>query len=206
MLMSAIPRSIRRTLVVALIGLWAVACSKPSYIDIAYRLPPESLNLSGKAIGLRLEDLRADKEIFAGKAKKEYEFFTGLFSLSLQEGDMNHIVGTYDLPALFREAFKRRIQQTGVEILDTADPDRPVITVYLKKFLLEGSGGKWLADISYEARLTRGEKTLATQSVSGKAERVKLIGLSGAEKVLGEIFTDSLNKFDIGKLFREAKL
>ena len=204
--MTDTPRSIRMILGVALIGLWMAACSKPSYIDIAYRLPPETEALSGQQVGLEIQDLRSEQAIFSGKAKDEYEYFTGLFSLSIQEGEMSHIVGTYDLPALFREAFKQRMENMGVEVVDAAGPDVPVIWVRLKQFLLEGAGRKWLADISYDARLVRDGRTLATQSVSGNAERIKLMGQRDAEKVLGEIFTDSLNKFDIGKLFKEADL
>jgi hypothetical protein len=47
---------------------------------------------------------------------------------------------------------------------------------------------------------------LASQLISGKAERVKLIGRGAAEKVIGEIFSEIVNKMDVYKLFLEAKL
>jgi hypothetical protein len=69
---------------------------------------------------------------------------------------------------------------------------------------LEGAGRKWLADFSYEAQLMIDGNLRATQTVAGQAERMRLMGHSGAEKVLGEIFTESVNRFDLPKLLTKA--
>jgi len=82
----------------------------------------------------------------------------------------------------------------------------PVIEIDLKKFFLDLVDRKWVAEISYEARLIKNNKLLATETISGNAERFKMFPQSDAEKVLGEIFTDVVNKLDFGKLFQQAEL
>jgi hypothetical protein len=42
--------------------------------------------------------------------------------------------------------------------------------------------------------------------VTGSAERLKVMGRGGAEKVIGEIFTEMINRLNIERLFAQAKL
>jgi hypothetical protein len=67
-------------------------------------------------------------------------------------------------------------------------------------------GQKWMADISYEASLTQDTQLVAREVVTGSAERLKVMGSGGAEKVIGEIFTDMINRLNIERLFQQAKL
>jgi hypothetical protein len=196
-----------RTFLVALwVAVWVLSCSKPSYIDVAYQLPSETQALAGKQISLSVIDSRTDPEIFAGEAKKEFEHFTGIFSLSLKKNNSSYIVGTYDLPALFTEALKRRIESTGIRVETAPSSDGLTLEISLQRFLLNAEKRKWIADIKYNARLIKNKKILANQEISGQAERTKIMGSGGGETVLGEIFTDSVNRFDIFKLFGEAGL
>ncbi len=191
-------------LAVVFAGMIAAGCAKPSYLDVRYALPPASHGLSGMQAALEIRDERAHMEIFAGDAKKEFEYFTGIFSLSLERGGASHVAGTYDLPMLFAEAFRKRLAAIGVEVVSRPSENVPLVEIVLHRFLIEGAGRKWIADIAYEARLLVEGRTTATQAVSGKAERFKLMGHSGAEKVIGEIFTESVNKFDLSKLLDKA--
>ena len=42
--------------------------------------------------------------------------------------------------------------------------------------------------------------------MTGGAERTKVMGKGGGEKLIGELFTDVINKLDIPKLFENAGL
>jgi len=192
------------TLAAALFALLAVGCSKPSYIDVNYGLPDAVDALSGTRVALEVRDQRPDPAAFAGDAKEEFAYFTGIYSLTVGEGNRSHVVGTYELPGLLTEAFRQRLTNLGVEVVASPDEGIPLLEIILQRFQLEASGRKWFADVSYEARLLDDGELRATQTVAGKAERVKLMGHSGAEKVLGEIFTDSVNKLDLAKLLNKA--
>jgi len=192
---------------IMLTGILVVACATKSYININYRLPLLSHDLKGKKIFLEIKDIRSVKTIFGEKAKTKFKNFTGLFLFSLSEGKKkNLVIGAFDLPSLFKTAFSRRIENMKIAILTESEITEPVIEIDLQKFFLDLADQKWVAEISYEARLIKDNKLLATETISGNAERFKILSQSDAEKVLGEIFTDVVNKLDFRKLFQKAEL
>ncbi len=196
----------RTTRFILLLGsIWVIvavvgACASKSYIDVNYRLPVASDDLKGKRVFLECRDIRSDKTIFGQKANAEFKHFTGLFSLSVDQGKKSFVAGAFDLPSLFKEAFKRRLENSGLDVLTQPEKTIPVLEIVIKKFRLDLVDRKWVAGIKYEARLLKGDLLLVTTTISGDAERLKLIGQGGAEKVLGEIFTEIVNRLNLRKL------
>ena len=182
--------------------IWA--CASPSYLNVRYNLPPASDVLQGKKVVLNLKDTRINKNIFTEKAQKEFDNFDGSFVLSLTEGKISGPVEILDLPSLFKEALKKRLETMGVEVVTGDMNDAPLLEITLKKFFLDLKGRNWIADISYETKLTRDNKNIAREKVSGKAERYKVMGKGAGEKLIGEIFSESINMLDIQKLFKNV--
>jgi hypothetical protein len=202
----------RTTQFILLLGsIWVIvavvgACASKSYIDVNYRLPVASDDLKGKRVFLECRDIRSDKTIFGQKAQAEFKHFTGLFSLSVNQGEKPFVAGAFDLPSLFKEAFKRKFENSGVDVLTQPEKTIPVLEIVIKKFRLDLVDRKWVAGIKYEARLLKGDLLLVTTTISGDAERLKLIGQGDAEKVLGEIFTEIVNRLNLRKLLDRATL
>lgn len=191
---------------IMLIGALITACATKSYINVNYRLPLSSYDLKGKKVFLEIKDMRSVKTIFSEKAKTKFKNFTGLFMFSLSKGEeKNFIVGAFDLPSLFKEAFSRRLKNMGIEVLTEPKKTDPVIEIVLQNFFLDLVDRKWVAEISYEARLIKDNKLFATETISGNAERFKVLSQGDAEKVLGEIFTTVVNRLDFCKLFQQAE-
>jgi hypothetical protein len=107
---------------------------------------------------------------------------------------------------LFETAMKQRLQKLGVEVAGSPSPSVPLFLVKINQFRINLVGQKWLADVSYEVSLTQEKQLVAREVVTGSAERVKIMGSGGAEKVIGEIFTDMINRLNIERLFEQAKL
>ncbi len=192
---------------VMLIGVLVLACATKSYINVNYRLPLSSYDLKGKKVFLEIKDMRSDKAIFGEKAKTKFKNFTGLFLFSLSKGEQkDYVIGAFYLPSLFEAAFSRRLENMGIEILTEQKETEPVIEIDLKKFILDLADRKWVAEISYEARLIKENRLLARETISGNAKRYKLLSQGDVEKVLGEIFTDLVNNLDFRKLFQQAEL
>lgn len=202
----------RTTQFILLLGsIWVIvavvgACASKSYIDINYRLPVASDDLKGKSVFLDCRDIRPDKTIFGQKAQAEFKHFTGLFSLSVQQGKKPFVAGAFDLPSLFKEAFKRRLENSGLNVIKQPEKTIPVLEIVIKEFRLDLVDRKWVAGIRYEARLLKGDLLLVTTTISGDAERLKVIGQGDAEKVLGEIFTEIVNRLNLRKLLDRATL
>lgn len=205
--MKKITHDFLRFSLVMLIGIWVVTCATKSYINVNYRLPLSSHDLKGMKIFLELKDIRPVKTIFSERAKTKFKNFTGLFLFSLpNRGKKNFVVGAFDLPSLFKTAFSRRLENMEIEVLTEPEKKEPVIEIDLQNFLLDLVDRKWVAEISYEVRLIKDNKLLARETISGNAERLKMFSQSDAEKVLGEIFTDVVNKVDFRKLLQQADL
>ena len=184
-----------------------VSCATIPYLTVNYRIPPRSGELKGKRVYLGFEDIRKVKTIFGKGAQKEFENFSGNFSFSLARGDEPGFkIGVFDLPSLFQEVFKRRLENLAVEVIPERKKDQIEVVIVLKKFLLDLIGRNWVVTMDYEARLVKDERVAAKQMISGQAERVKLVGRKQADTVLGEIFTDMVNRVDVGRLFLQANL
>jgi len=196
-----------QTMVLGLVMMGFCACAKKSYIDVDYRLPSAVDTLAGRTVLVETRDLRSDPEIFNQRAKEKFEHFTGLFSLALEQPDKRQsVVGAYELPLLFETALKRRLQKLGVVVAAERSANVPVFQIKINQFRINLLGQKWLADIGYEASLTQDTRLVARETVSGSAERLKVMGSGGAEKVISDIFTEMINRLNIERLFQQAKL
>jgi hypothetical protein len=58
--------------------------------------------------------------------------------------------------------------------------------------------------MSYQTILKESGDLVLSESISGTAERVKMVGSRDAEKLISELISDTINKVDITKLFQKA--
>ena len=195
---------LRACLLLFCIGIVA-ACAKGTYIYLNYRLPAESAMPGEREVSIIFKDQRSTQDLFTPAAAQEYAYFTGIFSLSLVQDQQKPVFfGTHDLPSLFKAAFGKRLEEIGVSIASAKHAHEPVFEIILQEFLIDLQERKWIAGIAYEVNLIKNNNTLTSEKVSGKAQRLKVVGKRDAEKVLEEIFSDSINRLDITKLFSQA--
>jgi hypothetical protein len=182
-----------------------VSCASIPELQVLYKLPPPSKQLKGRLVALTVNDARASKAVLGKGAEKEFKGFSGNISLSI--GDYNKKefkVGIFNVPDLMREAFKRKLENSGMEVLPEKTSGKLELMIVLREFSLDLEGREWVAKMSYEARLIKGKATLATQIINGKAERYHLFGRDNADELMGEIFTDVVNAFGLSRLFKQA--
>ena len=79
------------------------------------------------------------------------------------------------------------------------------LEIQLKEFKLDIVKRKWILRMSYQAGLSKNSGQVAKESVNGSAERLKVMGKSDAEKILGELVTDMVNKLDVANLFKQIQ-
>ncbi|MFH1350823.1 MAG: hypothetical protein ABII26_07770 [Pseudomonadota bacterium] len=184
-----------------------LSCASVPSLNVTYRLPTISEDLKGRRVFLAIEDTRSAKEIIGAGAKEDFKSFPGNVSFSLARGnEPGFKIGPYDVPSLFKEAFKRTLEGSGAEVVAVRKKGQVEVVIVLKDFLLNLIGRKWVVNIEYEAQLVRDGRLLSKQTISGQAERIKVIGKSQADDVVGEIFTDTVNKLDVARLFKQAGL
>ncbi|HJX34765.1 MAG TPA: hypothetical protein VJ373_06265 [Desulfatiglandales bacterium] len=190
--------------VIILITCVAVSCATVPELKIHYLLPLSGDRLKGRSIFLVFRDDRKTEDIMGEGAKERFRYFSGDFSLFLNDGikGKGTNLGLYDVRSLFMEVFNRRLKSLGVTVVPEKGMAQFDLVIILREFSLDLINKKWIARISYEARLEDSGKMVKSQIISGDAERLKIIGNSQAHTVMSEIFTDIINRLDLGALFR----
>ena len=184
-----------------------VSCASVPELNVNYRLPPRSEELKDKKVFIGFEDERTSKDLIGEGARDEFKNFSGNISFSLARGDgPGFKMGAYDVPSLFKDVFNRRLEHLGVEVVSNREESEIEMVIALERFLLDLVHRNWTVTMSYEARVIKNGKVLASQMISGEAERLRLVGRGDADKVMGEIFTDLVNRLDVARLFQQARL
>lgn len=182
----------------------AVSCATVPELKVHYLLPITSDELKGKSVFLAFMDDREKKDIMGEGAKQRFGSFAGNVTLFLNKGTKGKGIplGLFDVRSLFMEVFNRRLESLGISVVPEKEMAQLDLVIILKEFRLDLINKKWVARMAYEARLESSGKMLKNQIIRGDAERLRIVGNSQAETVMSEIFTDIINRLDIGSLFR----
>jgi hypothetical protein len=182
------------------------ACGGRSYLNVAYQLPEAYMGLPDQPMFLEVTDQRLDKEIFTPKAKAAFRHFTGLFSLEvINANGASEMAGAYDLAGLFEAALRERFERQGITILDAPRSEAGRLAVSVETFRIDLEKRTWRADVGYAVALHQPTGTVIKEKIRGNAERVKLVGKRDIEKVVGDIFSDSVNRLDLKRLLDPAR-
>jgi ABC-type uncharacterized transport system auxiliary subunit len=181
------------------------ACSSKSFLVVNYQLPGPSGSLKTIETSLEILDVRDRKTFLSENARKSLKSFNETYSLVVLNSDgSGNLLGVYDIESLISEIFRQRLQSFGVRVSASGAGAPNTLEIKLKQFELDLARRKWVVKMSYQASLLNEGRYVATESVNGSAERLKVTGKSDAEKVLSELITDMVNKLDIATIFEQA--
>jgi hypothetical protein len=182
-------------------------CAGRSYLIVNYPVLEASRQLQGQVVHLRVTDQRPTDSILTEEASHQLPEFIGLYNLTWLMPDQQSIqAGELPLMKLFKTVFEKRLRDLGCSLTDSSDAQTAVLTIALKQVTLDLQDHEWKADLSYDAILSLADHPTAKQNIRGSAERVRIIGSKGADKVFSEIFSDVVNRLDLSMLFRNAKI
>ena len=192
--------------------LWALgfviaSCASVYEVQVLYKLPAPSGLLQGKSLKITLIDERQIKEFLKPGARNELKHFSNNVSFAVARyNEPGFKIGPLAPMAALKEAFERRIENEGITLAKEVGPGIPELEIGVKDFSLDFADRKWVASMIYEARLKIDGQVRATQFISGSAERFKVLRKKGADMAVGDIFTDTLNRLDLVRLFQDARL
>jgi hypothetical protein len=188
------------TAVVALGG-----CASTDYLPVRYQLPHTADPLAGRQVALEVIDQRSRTVPFGPTMSQTFRHFTGNFALSVARGDERGILlGAFDLTGLFRRAITERLSASGVQVLDAASPATPRMTMVLTRFVMDHDETRWTAQVDYRVELSGTGTRRASQNISATEERLRLPGSRDAGPLLSDIFTETINRLDLARLFADA--
>ena len=189
------------------IGILAAACAASNVLSVHYQLPARPSDPIPRSVTLAFEDGRKTDAFLTPMARDELENFSNVYALTVSKrGGSGELKGAYELGPLFREILRVRLENAGLKVVAPGAKADAEFKLGLKEFKLDFGDRKWTARIAYDALLLRDGSMLAKQAVNGSAERVKIIGKTDAEKVLGELLSDTINQMDLTALFKQAGL
>ena len=190
-----------------ILAFFAGACGSKPFLKVQYQLPSPSSTLEGRQVSLTVSDMRSKETLVTETARKSLRDFKGTFSLVvLREDGSGNLRGAYDLVSLFSEVFQQRLKNEGIQATTVADSTLPELKIEITEFQIDYSDRKWIVGMNYKASLLDNGILLSKESVSGQAERLKVMGKKGAEKILSELLTDVVNKLNLVGLFQQARL
>jgi uncharacterized lipoprotein YajG len=188
------------------LAFFAGACTPKPFLKVQYQLPSPSSTLEGEKVTLTVSDMRAKEAFLTETAGESLKNFNGTFSLVvLNEDDSGNLIGAYDLVSLLTEVFQRRLKNEGIQVTAVAENALPELKIEITEFQLDFTDRKWIVRMNYRASLSDNGSLLSKESVSGEAERLKVTGRSDAEKILGELLSDMVNKLNLVRLFQPVR-
>ena len=199
-------RIILATALLIMTGLTGACTAEKPFLIVDYQLPASSQALEGKRLSLAVNDIREDKTFLSENAKKSLRTFNDTYSLVvLKEDGSGNLTGIYDLNALLAEIFKQRLASMGIQVAPSVESSDYELEIKLKEFKLDLANRKWVASMIYQADLVKDGSVRAMETISGSAERLKVMTKNDAQKVLSELLTDMANKLDLTRLFQQAR-
>lgn len=185
----------------------ASACASSNVLNVKYRLPPQVGISPAPTVTIAVADERKTDAFLTPSARNELEGFTGVYALTVTPpAGSDELKGAYTLDSLFKEILRHRMAAAGVKVAAPGSAADAEIKLVLKEFQLDYGDRKWNTTVAYRAQLFKNGAMLSEQTVNGSAERVFLSGKRDADRVVGELLSDAINKLDVALLFNQAGL
>ena len=195
--------SIKTILFILFVAMAASYCASKNFLVINYQLPDEPEILPENSVSLVLKDSREDPAVVTKSAKTALKDFSGNFTLIVAQEDKNdRLVGAFGLHSMIKQIFKHRLENAGIEVAEEAESRETVVEIILKAFKLDLVESKWVINMTYQANLMRQNRFIAGETITGTAERLRVIGSKDAELIAGELITDVVNRLDLKALFK----
>ena len=194
---------IRTISIILVVAVLSSFCAAKNFLTVNYQLPRESVELKDPRVALRVKDVREDPRIVTPSAQKVLKNFTGHFTLIVaQENKDDRLVGAFSLSSMVREIFKHRLENAGVRIVTEEEIDVPIVEIVLKEFKLDLPNRNWVIQMNYQANLIKQGRVVGGETITGSAERLRVISGKNAEKIIGELVSDVVNRLNLNDFLK----
>ena len=178
------------------------ACATRPYIKVNYQLPDKMPDKPAVTkIQLSVVDQRNNPDPLSITAREKLKDFHESYMLIMAPNGKDFPVeGVYDLKTLFEKVFRKRLDQMGIQVVDSTSLQIPKLEVTVTLFQLDLRDYKWYFKMGYAAKLVKDGNVLVTQTVSGQSERVDVPGMDDSGTTVSEVYADLINQLDIAAL------
>ncbi|MDX1707705.1 MAG: hypothetical protein R3274_03825 [Desulfobacterales bacterium] len=196
---------IKTLAIVVFVALATGSCTSKDYLVVNYQMPVESVTANESEISLTFKDQRTEQAIVTQSAKTALKDFSGNFALIVASDNKNErLVGAFSLCSMIRTIFKQRFENAGLQVAPEDQLQPTTVEIILKEFKLDLVKRKWVVQMTYQANLVKDNRFVNGQTITGNAERLRVVGSKDAELVIGELMSDAVNRLRLDALFRSA--
>jgi len=201
--MIPIGRVIRAISIILFVAIATSFCASKHFLVVNYQLPKEAETLREASVALVFKDSREDPAIVTKSAKMALKDFSGNFTLIVaQENKNDRLVGAFGLHSMIKQIFKHRLENAGIQVASAEESRQTVVEIILKTFKLDLVERKWVINMTYQANLLRQNRFIAGETITGSAERLRVVGSKDAEMIMGELITDVVNRLNLSEFFK----
>ena len=201
--MLPIGHGIKAILLILFVAMATSFCASKNFLVINYQLPGEPQSLKEDSVSLVCKDSREDPAIATKSAKMTLKDFSGNFTLIVsQENKNDRLVGAFGLHSMMKQIFKHRLENAGIQVASEEESRETVMEIILKTFKLDFVERKWVINMSYQANLVRQNRFIAGETITGSAERLRVVSTKDAEMIVSELITDVVNRLNLNELFK----
>jgi hypothetical protein len=119
-----------------------------------------------------------------------------------QKNQKDTLVGAFSLDSMVREIFYQRLKNAGVQVVTEEDLGVPMVEIVLKEFKLDLVNRKWVITMSYQANLIKENRVVGGETITGSAERLRVISGKNAELIIGELVSDVVNRLNLNEFLQ----
>ena len=172
-----------KTIVLVLfVALATCNCASKNYLVVQYQLPPEMLTAKETRVSLIFKDQRMEQAVVTKSAKMALKNFEGNFALIVSgDNEKERLMGAFSLSSMLKTIFKQRFEKAGVRVAPETESQPTAVEIILKEFKLDLVERKWVVQITYQANLLKQDRFAGGQTISGNAERLRVVGRKDAE-------------------------
>jgi hypothetical protein len=203
-----IPRD-RRIPTIALLILVVLAsthCTSKNYLVVNYRLPSETAVVEETEVSLIFEDQRGEQTIVSQNAQKALKDFSGNFALIVAGANKDEqLIGAFSLCSMIKTIFRQRLEHAGIRVAPEDQSQPTAVEIILREFKLDLVKQKWIVQMSYQANLLKDGRFDGGETITGNAERLRVVASKDAEMILGELITDAVNRLNLDSLFQSGR-
>jgi hypothetical protein len=201
--MISLDRRIPTLALFILVVLATTHCTSKNYLVVNYRLPSETAALEETEVSLIFEDQRGEQAIVSQSARKALEDFSGNFALIVAGDNKDEqLIGAFSLSSMIKTIFKKRFEHAGIRVAPEDQSQPTAVEILLKEFKIDLVKQKWIVQMSYQANLIREGRFIGGQTITGNAERLRVVASKDAEMIMGELLTDAVNRLNLDALFQ----
>ncbi len=197
---------IKTIVLILFVALAIYNCTSKNYLVVHYQLPSETLTVRETQISLIFKDQRVEQAVVTKSAKKALKDFEGNFTLIVASDNQNErLMGAFSLSSMMKTIFKQRFENAGIRVSPETESQPTAVEIILKEFKLDLVKRKWMVQITYQANLLEQNRFVSGQTITGNAERLRVVGSKDAETVIGELITDAVNRLNLDELFQPTR-